>query len=410
MNSIEEYGTRGDMTGEGSDGPGHRLSRRRLVGMSLGAAVAVGFSAARPGVAQEVSTDATAFVVRTTAAVNLRSGPGTTYSVLLVIPEGAGLGSSLTITNGFQNVSYNGTTGWVSREYLVDVVPDPASSRPDPETQYTATAKVETAVNFRAGASTSAPIDLTMTAGTVVETSGSLSNGFHACRLNGLTGWVIDGALVPVSGGGTPPPGNGIAGYTNTDVNFRMEPTYGNNVIRVLPVNTVVTITGETSGEFTRVATSDEIGWVFVVYVTAGTPGGGTTPPSGSDTGLVTTALNLRAQPSTSARILAVMPAGATITVTGAASAGFLPVIYAGMSGWAAAEYIRSGANVDWRTTTDVNLRESPALSATVLTILPAGTGLSYAGTGKAPPSGWSGPFDYGDLRGYVWSDYVVRL
>ena len=416
MSSIHHFATNGHPAPDRHPLGLRRLTRRSVFGLALGGAVAVTAGLSTQALAQEneVAVEATGVVVQTTAPVNLRSGPGTNYGVILVVPEGAGLGSNLTITDGFQNVTYNGTRGWVSRDYLVDVVADPGSSRPDPETQYTGRATIETAVNFRAGASTSAPIDLTMAAGTVVETSGLLANGFRACRLNGQTGWVIDGALVPVSGGATPPPPAGQAGYTNTDVNFRMEPTYGNNVIRVLPANTVVTVTGEASGEFIRVTTPGDIGWVFGAYVSFGTPGGspggGTNPPSDGSDGLVTTALNLREQPSTSAAILAVMPAGVSITVTGAVTVGFLPIIYNGTSGWAAADYIRSGANVDWRTTTDVNLRESPSLSSRILTVLPAGAGLSYAGTGNAPVTGWSGPFDYGNLRGYVASDYVVAL
>ena len=175
--------------------PARGLSRRRLLGLAFTGALAAGSGLATRALAQHVT--ASGVVVRTTATVNLRSGPGTSYGILAVIPEGTGLSSNLDGANGFQFVTFNGTRGWVSRAFLVDVVADPGTSRPDGETQYTGRATVETAVTFRAGASTSAPIDLTMAAGTVVETSGLLSNGFRACRLNNLVGWVVDGHSSP---------------------------------------------------------------------------------------------------------------------------------------------------------------------------------------------------------------------
>lgn len=51
-------------------------------------------------------------------------------------------------------------------------------------------------------------------------------------------------------------------------------------------------------------------------------------------------ALNLRAGPSTSDAILAVMSAGARLHVRGDARDGFLPVTYSGIDGWAFAEYL----------------------------------------------------------------------
>jgi peptidoglycan/xylan/chitin deacetylase (PgdA/CDA1 family) len=55
---------------------------------------------------------------RTTANLNLRSGPGTQHSILLVMP----LGSVVTLvagpTGGWYQVNYNGTIGWASATYL----------------------------------------------------------------------------------------------------------------------------------------------------------------------------------------------------------------------------------------------------------------------------------------------------
>lgn len=57
--------------------------------------------------------------VRTTSALNLRSGAGTGYRVLIVMPSGA----RATLTDGQSNggwyrVNFNGTTGWAYGTYL----------------------------------------------------------------------------------------------------------------------------------------------------------------------------------------------------------------------------------------------------------------------------------------------------
>ena len=54
----------------------------------------------------------------TTAALNLRSGPSTQDKVLLVIPQGAKVTDTGTLTNNFSKVTYNGTTGWAHIDYL----------------------------------------------------------------------------------------------------------------------------------------------------------------------------------------------------------------------------------------------------------------------------------------------------
>ena len=53
-----------------------------------------------------------------TSAVNVRSGPGTSYSVLTVMPGGASATGQGTAQNGFWSLNYNGTVGWASSDFL----------------------------------------------------------------------------------------------------------------------------------------------------------------------------------------------------------------------------------------------------------------------------------------------------
>lgn len=54
-----------------------------------------------------------------TSDVNLRSGPGTNYEILTVIPGGVEVAANTQPEAGFLQVDYNGVRGWTSASYLV---------------------------------------------------------------------------------------------------------------------------------------------------------------------------------------------------------------------------------------------------------------------------------------------------
>lgn len=56
-----------------------------------------------------------------TADVNLRKGPGTSYAVIVVVPNGASVKVlDPTPQNGFYNIDYQGSVGWSSGKYYSD--------------------------------------------------------------------------------------------------------------------------------------------------------------------------------------------------------------------------------------------------------------------------------------------------
>ncbi len=407
-----------DMTGERIDVVAMRtmmdtkITRRRFAAVAGGAMAAVGAGFTGRVAAQDTATR------RTTAAVNLRSGAGTTFAVLTVIPAGQVVGYLGNETAGFARVTWSGREGWVSTQYLAQGGGSGTPPTP-PAAGYDGQAKVLEAVNMRAEASTTSAVLLVVPAQGVVATSSTTSNGFRAVQYGGKTGWMIAGALVPVTAPSTPsspsptpstPPTTAGSGYINTPSNFRMEPTYGNNVIRVLPVNTVVTITTERSGDFVRVQTPGDIGWVFAAYVTAGAPptsNPGTPPPTGS-TSKTTAAVNFRADASTGAQVLAVIPFGTPVVVIGSAKNGFTPVYWNGTNGWVSSAYLSAGggapATPTYRTTAVLNLRAQANANSALVAVIPVGATVSATGQGQAGYLGvsWNGQ------SGFVLAAYLV--
>jgi uncharacterized protein YgiM (DUF1202 family) len=102
----------------------------------------------------------------------------------------------------------------------------------------------------------------------------------------------------------------------------------------VLSAGTVVTTSDTARNGFRYVVHNGLAGWVYDTYLAVGTDG----PTDGTLT--VTTALNLRAEPSTSAKVLAVMPEGSHVQPTGEGSNGFAKVVYGTLTGWAYTAYL----------------------------------------------------------------------
>jgi uncharacterized protein YraI len=106
--------------------------------------------------------------------------------------------------------------------------------------------------------------------------------------------------------------------------------------------------------------------------------------PAGAAAGawLKTTArLNLRAAPSTGAKVLLVLAKGVAVKTLEVEKNGFIKVNYQGTVGWAYGEYLKS-TNPDVTpnyigmgvTTANVNLRQGPSTNDEILKVVPKGT------------------------------------
>ena len=79
----------------------------------------------------------------TTANLNLRTGPGTGYPIILTIPKGATV-SVIGYSGSWSKLTYNGKTGYSSSSYLTNAAPPPVNTA---GTTYVTTANL----NLRTG-------------------------------------------------------------------------------------------------------------------------------------------------------------------------------------------------------------------------------------------------------------------
>ena len=228
----------------------------RLLATAAGAALLAGPAALRPGSAGASPLWAPA---TTTADLNLRAGPGTTYPVLTVMPAGSRVEALAEASqNGFFPVRYGGYEGWASATYLA-VGSGPGDPGGDPGGR---TARVTTALNLRAGAGTGYGVVLVMPAGSTVTITGESVNGFAPVAYNGTYGWAYEAYLDPGDG----PDGGNIAVAT-TDLNLRAGPSLSDWVILVMPAGSRVTVTGERANGFLAVVYSGIPGWAYATYL-----------------------------------------------------------------------------------------------------------------------------------------------
>lgn len=212
-------------------------------------------------------------------------------------------------------------------------------------------------LNLRAGASIEAEVLTVMPSGSRVAVTGGAENGYYPVTYGGTSGYASgdyltfdDGAPGPSDGGGDDGGGPAPTGDTATVtalLNLRAGPSYEAEILDVMPAGATVALTGGSENGFAAVEYNGQVGWALADYLGSGDTGGtggddtGGGAPSG-DTATTTTDLNLRAWASTEAEVLTVMPAGATVTLTGGSENGFLAVEYQGQAGWASQDYLTS--------------------------------------------------------------------
>ena len=158
------------------------------------------------GSTSQPSTSTTKATV-TADSLNVRSGAGTSYSVITKLSKGTVVDVLESASNGWKKVkTSNGTTGWVSGSYLTTgVVEYPSTDNSTSQTSYKATVNTDS-LNMRKGAGTSYSVITKLSKGTVVDVLESASNGWKKIKTsNGTIGWVSGSYLA-----------NGVVEQTST--------------------------------------------------------------------------------------------------------------------------------------------------------------------------------------------------
>jgi len=220
-----------------------------------------------------------------------------------------------------------------------------------------------------------------------------------------------------------------VANANGDPVMLRDGPGYDAGILAAFPEGTAVSLNdgplaAADGSQWFGVTVDGQSGYMVADYLaptTADAPPAEAAPPEAappSDAMLTTDAVNLRAEPAATAEVLLVIPAGASVTPTGATSGGFAPISYNGTPGWVAMVYLQpaDGATPpatespaladatetasDGATATEVlNLRAGPSPEDEVLRVMPPGAPVTVTG----PATGSFVPVVYNGTSG--WAD-----
>ena len=138
----------------------------------------------------------------TADALNVRSGPSTSYGITTKLYKGDKV-EILETSNGWHKIkASNGKIGWVSGDYIKVS----SGSTSQPSTSTTKATVTATSLNVRSGAGTSYSVITKLPKGTVVDVLESASNGWKKIKTsNGTIGWVSGSYLA-----------NGVVEQTST--------------------------------------------------------------------------------------------------------------------------------------------------------------------------------------------------
>jgi uncharacterized protein YraI len=153
-------------------------------------------------------------VQQTNHDVNLRTGPGTQYDVITVVP----VGSTVIIQSqdsGWDYIQYNDNLGWVYAQYLGAYAANTTASAPAASvgsiTNYSTTADV----NLRSGPGTSYDVYIVLPAGSTIGVDG-VTDGWAHCYYGNYEGYVFAQYVNGLGTAGSVSKGSGSTASTGT--------------------------------------------------------------------------------------------------------------------------------------------------------------------------------------------------
>ena len=289
-------------------------------------------------------------------SLNVRSGASTSYSVITKLPKGTVVDVIESASNGWKKIkTSNGTTGWVSGQYLTSgVVNQPSTDNSTSQSSYKATVNA-TSLNVRSGASTSYSVITKLSKGTVVDVIESASNGWKKIKTsNGTTGWVsgqylTNGVVNQPSTDNSTSQSSYKATVNATSLNVRSGNSTSYSVITKLSKGTVVDVIESASNGWKKIKTSNgTTGWVSGQYLTTGVVNQPSTDNSTSQSSykatVNATSLNVRSGASTSYSVITKLPKGTVVDVIESASNGWKKIKTSnGTTGWVSGQYLTTG-------------------------------------------------------------------
>ena len=299
--------------------------------------------------------------------LNVRSGPGTSNSVIGSLKRGNSVAVKAK-SNGWYKVSYGSGTGWVCGDYLSvgqsSPAKAPAQSKPSsPSSSGGSAGRISgtggAGVNVRSGAGTRYGRIGGLAEGASVTIVGQ-SGGWCQIKYGSGTGWVCGDYVKKTSGGSSGGSSSGgtstgkVSGTGGSGLNVRSGAGTGYGRIGGLAEGASVTIVGQSNGWY-KIKYGSGTGWVSSQFVKKGSGGssggsssggsssGGSTSTAGYVSGTGGAGVNVRSGAGTGHSRIGGLAEGASVTIVGQSN-GWYKIKYGSGTGWVSSQFIKKGS------------------------------------------------------------------
>lgn len=342
---------------------------------------------------------------KTTTALNLRSDASTNSTIKRTLPKGTSLVITKKLDGWYKVKLSDGTTGYVSSQYVS------LSGGNEGTSELSIAAETTAGVNVRKTASTNGAILKVIDTGTKVTITERTNSSWYKVKLSdGTVGYIYSSYLKETSTGGNEGDDKeddkscNISAKTTAKVNLRKKASMSGAIIKTVKKGTKLTIIEKTNSKWYRVKLSNGTkGYMSAQYLQEIKDTTTNTTTSTGKTATTTTGVNLRAEASASANVKCVVMSGTKVTITDTSSKEWLGVKLAdGTKGYISAMYLK--LNLSGKTTTAVNLRASDSTDSAIKQVVAEGTKLAIT---AMPSAEWFKVKLSNGTTGYIASDYI---
>jgi uncharacterized protein YgiM (DUF1202 family) len=273
-----------------------------------------------------------------TVGVNIRSGAGTDAGILGGLYRGQTV-TTISGSGGWTKIKYAGSTAYVAGKYLTK-----GTDLPAPKKIGAGTVKITTtALNLRAGPGLSYRVIKVLKDGARVTMTGKTARGWAQLISGRSTGWSSMQYLAGSTTGRPVIIGKRIA---TADLDIRTTSGAGSKTVAEAKKGTALSVTGAIQNGRAQIIYHGTVRWVTAKYLTNLSSNLPSAPklPKITGTRYATATLNIRSTYADKYRLIAEVPRGTKLSITGVVKKGRRQIIFQKAVRWVTAKYLSKSA------------------------------------------------------------------
>ncbi len=324
---------------------GRRGARVAVLARSVAVAVA---AAVVMGLVALPATAAPTVQVTATTNVNVRAEPSTTARIVGGLYRGQTV-TEISRVRGWSRIKFSGSAAWVASRYLSRGADLPPPSRVDAGVVKVTT----TALNLRKGPGLMYAVIRVLAEGTRVTTTGKTARGFAEVVNGRSRGWAAIQYLASSRTGLPAVIGTRVA---TADLDIRTSSGADARTVAEVKKGTRLSVTGATQNGRAQIVFRNAVRWVTAKYLANPTVAQPAPPklPRITGTRYATTTLDVRSTYADRYTLIAEVPRGTALKITGVVRNGRMQIIYANAARWVTAKYLATtrpaGIPTSWLT------------------------------------------------------------